>query len=101
MSEANHIREMRQIGDISTRDPAAILLVDDILEMKYQGFVVGMGLGDPFGDLDDDGTEAGSIEVDFLVVGDFADVAVVGKRGRWISWIAKCMIETQKLRRNA
>lgn len=49
------------MGDVCTPNPAAVLLIDDIFEMEPQGFVVGRRFGDPFGDLNDDGTEARSV----------------------------------------
>jgi hypothetical protein len=41
-----------------------------------QGF--GVGFLDSFEDFDDDGGEAVGVEVDFLVIGDLAEIAVGG-----------------------
>ena len=46
---------------------------DEVFEMVFQGF--GVGFLDSLEDFDDDGGEAVGVEVDFLVVGDLADVA--------------------------
>jgi hypothetical protein len=50
---------------------------DEVFEMVFQGF--GVGFLDSLEDFDDDGGEAVGVEVDFLVVGDLAEVA--GKNG--------------------
>lgn len=57
------------------------MLVHDIFEVELQSLFVGGRFRDAFSDLDDDGAEAGGVEVDFLVVWDFADVAGAKKRG--------------------
>jgi hypothetical protein len=49
---------------------------DEVFEVVLQGF--GVGFLDSFEDFDDDGGEAVGVEVDFLVVGDLAEIAVGG-----------------------
>jgi len=51
-------------------------VVDEVGEMVLQRFFVA-GLVDEFEDFDDDVGVAAGVEVDFLVVGDFADRAVL------------------------
>jgi hypothetical protein len=51
--------------------------VDEVGEVVLEGFRVA-GVVYAFEDLDDEGGVAVGVEVDFLVVGDFADLAVEG-----------------------
>lgn len=69
------VREKRQTGNICMPDSAGILLIDNVFEVELQRVDIRGGLWDSFGDLHDDGTETGGVEVDFLVVRDFADIA--------------------------
>lgn len=52
------VREMWEVGDIRLPDSTSIVLIDDVLEMEFQCFLVGVGLGDSLRDLEDDGAEA-------------------------------------------
>lgn len=65
-----------------------VLDADELLEVGGQGFgvplegVVGRGRGgDALGDVDYDGGEAVFVDVDFLVVGDLAELGDVGEVG--------------------
>lgn len=74
------VREMGQLSDdIRVPNSTGIVLVDDVFEVEFQSFLIAGRVGHSLGDFDDDGTEAGGVEVDFLVVGNFADVAVKGE----------------------
>ena len=52
------VREMWKVGDIRLPDSTGIVLVDDVVEVEFQCFMVGCGVGDSLRDLDDDGAEA-------------------------------------------
>jgi hypothetical protein len=51
-----------------------VFVRDEVFEVVLQGF--GVGFFDSLEDFDDDGGEAVGVEVDFLVVGDLAEIAV-------------------------
>lgn len=56
---------------------ALIPLGNDIREVELQGFGVGVWARvDALGEVEEEGSEAGGGEVDFLVVGDLANRAV-------------------------
>jgi hypothetical protein len=76
------LQNLRQLATHSLTTPPhfrllrsiIFIVLNNIPQMVLQRFVVGLLL--PLQDLDDDRREAVAVEVDFLVVGDLADVAV-------------------------
>lgn len=64
------------MGRICAPDSARVVVVDDVFEVELQRLFVRGRLRDPLGQLDNDRAESRGIEVNFLVVGHFADVAL-------------------------
>lgn len=76
--EKSDQRYIRQFPPKSLRSPPnpslPSVLVDNIFQMELNSLQIG-GSVHTLEDVDDDGAEAGGVEVDLLVVGDLADVA--------------------------
>lgn len=73
-----HLRQLRTHSLASPPHPrllssVVVIILDKVPKMVFKGLVI--GFLHALHNLDDDGREAVAVEVDFLVVGDLADVA--------------------------
>jgi hypothetical protein len=73
------LRQFRSNGVSTPPNPRVFrsiifVVCDEVLEVVFQSFRI--GFLDSLQDFDDDGREAVGVEVDFLVVGDLAEVAM-------------------------